>query len=143
MADPAASPSNPSASGASSPGSGQGPQSYRDLHVWKQGLDLVVRVYRLSLKFPEGERHGLRADLRRTALRIPTAIARGWGRQDQAAYLAALHEAHGLLIELETLLLVAHELDFVLEEDLHETIDLLVPLRDVVLALTHMITKVE
>jgi hypothetical protein len=38
---------------------------------------------------------------------------------------------------------VAHELDFVLEEDLHETIDLLVPLRDVVLALTHMITKVE
>jgi four helix bundle protein len=125
-------PSGGSAAGGGAPAA---PQSYRDLHVWQQGMDLAARVYRLTLAFPDGETHGLRADLRRAAARIPATIARGWGHHDRDAYVQALDEAHATVLELETQLLLAFRLGFILRDDIEPTLEPVALLREMILVL--------
>ena len=51
--------------------------SFRDLEVWQKGMDLVVCVYKASERLPSAERLGLVAQLRRSAVSIPSNIAEG------------------------------------------------------------------
>jgi four helix bundle protein len=55
-------------------------QSFRDLETWQIGMELVVGVYQVSEKFPEKERYGLTAQLRRAAVAIPSNVAEGHQR---------------------------------------------------------------
>ncbi len=48
---------------------------FRDLAVWQKGIDLVEAIYKLTTHFPEQEKYGLTAQLRR-AISIPSNIAR-------------------------------------------------------------------
>jgi len=48
---------------------------YRDLVVWKHGIDLVVNVYDLSKRFPAEERYVLCSQIQRAAISIPANIA--------------------------------------------------------------------
>ena len=43
-------------------------RSYRDLRVWKVGMDLVVNCYRSTERFPRDERFGLTQQMRRAAV---------------------------------------------------------------------------
>jgi four helix bundle protein len=52
-------------------------QSFRDLDVWRKGMDLAVRVYQTSEKLPRSEMFGLTSQLRRAAVSIPSNIAEG------------------------------------------------------------------
>ncbi|SFM80339.1 four helix bundle protein [Thermodesulforhabdus norvegica] len=36
-----------------------GVKTHRDLDVWKEGIELVVKVYEIVQKFPKEERYGL------------------------------------------------------------------------------------
>ncbi len=93
-------------------------KSYRDLKVWQRGIDLVEHVYRCSSSFPEAEKFGLTAQLRRAAISIPSNIAEGWGRGTRNAYLNHLRIAKGSLAEVETQLIIAHRLDYLSVETL-------------------------
>ncbi len=52
-------------------------QSYRDLQVWRKGMDLAQRVYSTSDMFPRSEQFGLTSQIRRAAVSIPSNIAEG------------------------------------------------------------------
>jgi four helix bundle protein len=52
-------------------------QSFRDLQVWKKGMDLADSVYTATARFPREEVFGLAAQLRRAAVSIPSNIAEG------------------------------------------------------------------
>ncbi|HEY1928207.1 MAG TPA: four helix bundle protein [Caulobacteraceae bacterium] len=76
---------------------------YRDLIAWKKWMMLAREVYRLSPKLPREEIYGMRSQLTRAAVSIPSNIAEGWTREtdrDRAHFLAI---AHGSLAETETL----------------------------------------
>jgi four helix bundle protein len=88
-------------------------ESYRDLEVWKQAMDLVEHCYRLSERFPRHEEFGLRSQVRRSAVSVPSNIAEGNGRTTTRDYLRHLSVAHGSLMELETQLLIAGRLQYV------------------------------
>ena len=77
-------------------------KSYRDLRVWQAGMDLVVRVYRLTQGFPTHELYGLTSQMRRAAVSIPSNIAEGHTRESSKEYLHHLSIAQGSLAELET-----------------------------------------
>jgi four helix bundle protein len=77
-------------------------QSYRDLIAWQKAMDLPVYVYQETAKLPTDERFGLRGQMRRSAVRIPSTIAEGWGRQSSGDYLRFLKIAQGSLYELVT-----------------------------------------
>jgi len=88
--------------------------SYRDLLVWQRGMDLVESVYQVTRSFPRHEVYGLTAQLRRAAVSVPSNIAEGHGRRHLGDYLHHLSIANGSLFELETHLLLAQRLTYVL-----------------------------
>ena len=73
---------------------------------------LVRRIYQLSAKFPDDERFGLTAQMRRCAVSVPSNIAEGAARGSAKEFMRFLMVARGSLSELDTQLRIAHDLGF-------------------------------
>ncbi|MHC5763570.1 four helix bundle protein, partial [Nostoc sp.] len=43
-------------------------QSYRDLKVWQEGMNLVETCYRVTKIFPKEETYGMTSQIRRAAV---------------------------------------------------------------------------
>ncbi len=71
--------------------------SFRDLRVWKAGIDLVEEVYQLTQQLPKFEIYGLTAQMRRAAVSVPSNIAEGHAREHLGEYLHYLSIAQGSL----------------------------------------------
>jgi len=82
-------------------------ESYRELVVWQQAMDLAVSIYGATRSWPKEELYGLTAQIRRAATSVPANIAEGYGRESRATYQQFLKIAQGSLKELETHLLIA------------------------------------
>ena len=87
-------------------------ESYRDLEVWQKAMELAVAVYQLTEPFPAHEQYGLRAQIHRAAVSVPSNVAEGHGRSITREYLHHLAIAHGSLMELETQVELAMRLGF-------------------------------
>jgi four helix bundle protein len=84
--------------------------SYRDLDAWRLGMDLVEAVYHVTKQFPAEERFGLSAQLRRSAVGIPSNVSEGHqlGTRSYRRFVAI---ALGCVAECETQLELAHRLE--------------------------------
>jgi four helix bundle protein len=91
--------------------------NYRGLRVWQNGMELVRRVYRLTGKFPKQEAYGLSSQMQRAAVSIPANIAEGHTRGTTREFLRYVTMSHGSLAELETMLLVALDLQYINQKD--------------------------
>ena len=85
-------------------------ESYRDLLVWQQAVDLAVSIYDATRGWPREELYGLTSQVRRAAASIPANIAEGYGRETRPSYEHFLRVAQGSLKELETHLLIAQRI---------------------------------
>jgi four helix bundle protein len=85
---------------------------HEQLDVWRDAMTLVETVYMLSSRFPDIERFGLTAQMRRAAISIPSNIAEGAARRSTAEYLRFLSIARGSLSELDTQIQIAGRLGF-------------------------------
>ncbi|MET4569700.1 four helix bundle protein [Rhodanobacter soli] len=83
------------------------------LEVWRDAMDLVEAIYRISAGFPDSERFTLTSQLRRAAISIPSNIAEGAARRSTPEYLRFLSMARGSLSELDTQLQIAERLVYV------------------------------
>ena len=79
-------------------------RGYRDLRVWQHAMDLVVKCYRATEKFPISERYGLTSQIRRAAVSIPANIAEGRSRRSPKEFIRFIRIAEGSEGELETLI---------------------------------------
>ena len=95
---------------------GMTPSHYR-LKVWRDAIDLVKAVYGLTSELPSSERFGLTSQLQRSAVSIPSNIAEGAGRGGGPEMIRFLKIARGSLMEVDTQLLICHELGLLSEED--------------------------
>jgi four helix bundle protein len=93
--------------------------SYRDLVVWQKALDLVTEVYAATSGFPREEVFGLTSQLRRSAVSVPSNIAEGQGRATKGEFIQFLSHARGSLYELETQIVIAGRLGYLLAEREH------------------------
>ena len=89
--------------------------SYKDLRVWKQSVDLALEIYRYTQNFPKNELYGLTSQLRRAAVSVPSNIAEGKGRSSDKELILFLHHSRGSLLELETQVFIASELAYIEE----------------------------
>jgi len=89
---------------------------YRELVAWQKAMDLTVAAYEGSKRFPADELYGLRSQLRRAAVSIPSNIAEGQGRGTPEEFKRFLRIANGSRQELETQILVAERLAYVAPE---------------------------
>ena len=53
---------------------------HEKLEVWKQSMDLVIEIYRITENFPNQEIYGLTNQIRRAVASIPSNIAEGAAR---------------------------------------------------------------
>lgn len=91
-------------------------KSYRDLNVWHKAMDLAVAVYRLTDEFPREEKYGIRSQIQRAAVSVPSNISKGYERKRIGEYLHHLSIARGSLAEAETLLTLAVRLGYIERE---------------------------
>jgi four helix bundle protein len=87
--------------------------NHKQLRAWSEGRRLVVTIYELTQQFPDDERFGLTAQLRRAAVSIPSNIAEGAGRGSDRSFRQYLRVAAGSASEVETQLQIAEDLAFV------------------------------
>ena len=87
-------------------------QSHQDLVAWQEAMRLVEMIYRCTEKFPRREIFGLSAQLRRSAVSIPSNIAEGAGRNSPTELFQYLGVANGSLAEVQTQLEIAVRLGY-------------------------------
>jgi four helix bundle protein len=93
-------------------------RNFRDLVVWQRGMELVDESYRLVKALPASELYGLRSQIVRAAVSVPTNIAEGHGRESRLDFARFLDVAKGSLLELETLFEIGRRQDFWVGEQL-------------------------
>jgi four helix bundle protein len=86
---------------------------YRDLIAWQKPTQLALEVYRCTRAFPKDELYGLTSQMRRAVVSIASNIAEGKGRFSRKEFAQFLYRARGSLLELETQLFLARELQYV------------------------------
>ena len=86
--------------------------SYRDLKVWKAAMELAELVYGETTRFPPREAYGLRQQLEKAAVSVPSNIAEGHARDSTKEYLHHVSIALGSLAELETQTILALRLKY-------------------------------
>jgi len=79
-------------------------ESFEDLLVWQKGIALVKHVYLVTETGLLRKDFGLRDQLRRAAVSIPTNIAEGFERSFHKEYLRFLNIAKGSAGEVRSLL---------------------------------------
>ncbi len=92
--------------------------------VWKKSMEMVTEIYQLTQSFPREELFGLTSQLRRSAVSIPSNIAEGQGRLSKGEFKQFLSHSRGSLNELETQLMIATNLNYLTEQDLHKLFEL-------------------
>ena len=91
-------------------------KSYKDLIVWQKAIDLVTEIYSVTKTFPNEEKFGIVNQPNRAVVSIPANIAEGWGRESSKSYLQFLRISRGSLMEVETLILISKNLNYIDEE---------------------------
>jgi len=97
-----------------------GIKRYCDLRVWQCGITLTESIYKASARFPRSELFGLRAQIQRSAVSIPSNIAEGHARGTTREFLRFLSVALGSTAELETQLQLASRLGYLAQSELEE-----------------------
>ncbi len=91
--------------------------SFRDLRVWQEAMNLTTAIYKSTARFPKHELYGLRLQVRRAAVSVPSNIAEGKGHRSDKEFVHFLLHARGSLLELQTQLLIAEELQYLRKEE--------------------------
>ena len=100
-------------------------RNYRELEIWKNGITIVGKIYGISAKLPIEERFGLKSQITRAAVSIPSNIAEGCSRNSEIEFKRFLEIAMGSLFEVETQLTICERLGFFDKSDLNDIFQLL------------------
>jgi len=93
-------------------------KKFKNLKIWKEGINIVSNIYKLTSEFPDEEKFGLVSQLRRCSVSIPSNIAEGYGRNSDADLSRFLNISRGSSYELETQLIISHELGYISSKQL-------------------------
>ena len=90
---------------------------FQDLKVWQRAKDLAVYVYRLSSEGAFLKDYGLRDQMRRAAVSIPSNIAEGDELGSEKQAVRYFYIAKGSSAELLTQAIIASEVGYLSRED--------------------------
>lgn|SRR5690606_304582 len=89
---------------------------FEKLEVWQKSRKLTTEMYRMTASFPAEEKFGMTSQIRRASISIVANIAEGISRpteKDKARFIAL---AFGSAMEVISLLVIAHDLEWIDEE---------------------------
>jgi four helix bundle protein len=92
-------------------------KTHKDLDVWKGSIILVKEAYQKTSQFPKAEIFCLTLQIRRAAISVAANISEGAARQNKKEFRHFLRISFASLAELETLLIIATELEYLSTEN--------------------------
>jgi four helix bundle protein len=99
-------------------------RKHHELKAWQEAMILVKEIYRVTRDFPKEEIYGLVSQMRRAAVSVPSNISEGAARGGDREFIQFLIIARGSLSELETQLLISHDMGYMRDmTDIQERID--------------------
>jgi len=99
---------------------------HKKLTVWQKALMLVKKIYEVTRAYPREEEFGLKSQLRRAAVSVPSNIAEGLTRRTKNDKLHFLNTADASLSEIDTQLEISLMLGLMDETIFNETQESLV-----------------
>jgi len=91
-------------------------RDFKKLLIWQLGMDIVDKVYDLVPMFPQEEKYGMRSQMTRSAISIPSNIAEGSAKRSEKEYIKYVEISQGSAFELETHTLLAQRRNWVEEK---------------------------
>ena len=95
-------------------------RDHTKLKAFELADSLALEVYRATHSFPSEELYGLRSQIRRAAVSVPSNIVEGCGRNSDSDYVRFLDVAFGSLRELGYQLDLSHRLGFLSPEEFQQ-----------------------
>ncbi len=86
---------------------------FEKLDVWQKAIAWIRDVYATTATFPDAERYGLSAQLRRCAVSVASNIAEGTGRATDADFVRFIEIAYGSLMEAVCQCQIAADLGYI------------------------------
>jgi four helix bundle protein len=86
---------------------------HKKLTVWKKIIEIVTIIYEETKQFPRDEEYGLKSQLRRAAVSVPSNIAEGLRRKTLNDKLHFLNIAQASLSEIDTQIEISLKLNYV------------------------------
>ena len=99
--------------------------NFHNLKIWQKGMQLVIDIYKLSNKLPKEEKYGLKSQITRAAISIPSNIAEGSSRSSDKDFKRFLEISLGSAFELETQLLIIQKLNMIKTEYIEQVLNAL------------------
>lgn len=97
---------------------------HENLDLWKKSIDFVVLVYEVTKDFPKGEEFGLKSQLRRAAVSVPSNISEGLTRKTRKDKLHFLNIAQASLSEIDAQFEISQRLEY-LRSDVSDAVGVL------------------
>lgn len=97
--------------------------NYREIKIWQKARVLVKDVYLVTKEFPSEELYGLTSQTRRAVVSVMLNIAEGAGRGTDKEFSHFLDIAKGSLFEVESLIILACDLEFIAENKKDDLMD--------------------
>ncbi len=95
-------------------------RNFREMIIWNLGMEIVKKSYDLTRAFPTDEKYGLKSQIKRAAVSIPSNIAEGASRDSEKEFSHFLQISIGSAFELETQLEIAHNVGFIEKDSLNQ-----------------------
>lgn len=92
--------------------------SHKNLDVWKNAMELVTEIYKLTEDFPRNELYSLTNQIRRCAISVPSNIAEGSSRKSSLERKRFYEISRSSLVELDTQINLAIRLKYLKEENI-------------------------
>lgn len=91
--------------------------NFKNLNIWKNAIELAENIYVSTENFPKNEEFGLKSQLRRCAVSVPSNIAEGSSRTSNKDFNRFLEISLGSLYEIQTQLIISSKRNFLSEEN--------------------------
>ena len=91
-------------------------RDHRKLRVFGEAHRLVLAIYKHTKSFPKEEWFGIRAQIRKASVSIPTNIVEGSARRSTREYLNFLNIARASGSEVEYIVTLSYELELLSRE---------------------------
>ena len=87
--------------------------SFKELKVWQEAHEFVLKVYTVTRVFPDWERYALTSQFLRAAVSVPANIAEGYRKMGKADKLKFMNIAQGSLEECRYYIILAKDLGYI------------------------------
>jgi four helix bundle protein len=91
-------------------------RDYKKYDIWKLSHFLTLEIYKITENYPKEEIFGLTSQIRRASSSVGINIVEGCGRGSDEDFKRFLRNASGSAFEVEYILLLSKDLNYISEE---------------------------